>query len=142
MNNEAITALEQEAKKESFARKMNLKLRELKPGYAVVEMEPQQDIMNIFGMTHGGAIFSLIDEAFQLSCNSPGQVAVALNVNVSYHKPPDISSRLKAISREINLSNKTATYEIRVYDEGDTLIASCVALAYRKKEKLPFINDQ
>jgi len=142
MNNKAITALEQEAKKESFARKMNLKLRELKPGYAVVEMEPQQDVMNIFGMTHGGAIFSLIDEAFQLSCNSHGQVAVALNVNVSYHKPPDISSRLKAVSREIHLSNKTATYEIKVYDEGDTLIASCMALAYRKKDKLPFINDQ
>ena len=118
MNNKAITVLEQEAKKESFARKMNLKLRELKPGYAVVEMEPQQDVMNIFGMTHGGAIFSLIDE------------------------PPDISSRLKAISREIHLSNKTATYEIKVYDEVDTLIASCMALAYRKKEKLPFINDQ
>ena len=142
MNNKAITALEQEAKKESFARKMNLKLRELKPGYAVVEMEPQQDVINIFGMTHGGAIFSLIDEAFQLSCNSHGQVAVALNVNVSYHKPSDISSRLKAISREIHLSNKTGTYEIKVYDESDTLIASCMALAYRKKEKLPFINDQ
>jgi len=142
MNEKAITALVQEAEKEGYARKMNLKLRELKPGYAMVEMEPQQDIMNIFGMIHGGAIFSLIDEAFQLSCNSHGQVAVALNVNVTYHKPPDISSRLKAVSREIHLSNKTATYEIKVFDDGDTLIASCMALAYRKKEKLPFINDQ
>lgn len=142
MNEKAITALGQEVEKEGYAQKMNLKLRELKPGYAMVEMEPQQDIMNIFGMIHGGAIFSLIDEAFQLSCNSHGQVAVALNVNVTYHKPPDISSRLKAVSREIHLSNKTATYEIKVFDEGDTLIASSMALAYRKKEKLPFINDQ
>jgi acyl-CoA thioesterase len=142
MNKKAIHALVQEVEKESYAQKMNLKLRELKPGYAMVEMEPQPDILNIFGMTHGGAIFSLIDEAFQLSCNSHGQVAVALNVNVTYHKSPDISSRLKAISRETHLSKKTATYEIKVYDQGETLIASCMALAYRKKEKLPFINDQ
>lgn len=142
MDKKAMAALLHEVEKEAYAQKMNLKLLELKPGYAMVEMEPQQDIMNIFGMIHGGAIFSLIDEAFQLSCNSHGRVAVALNVNVTYHKPPDISSRLKAISREIHLSNKTATYEIKVYDESDTLIASCMALAYRKKEMLPFINDQ
>jgi len=67
---------------------------------------------------------------------------VALNVNVTYHKPPGIASRLKAVSREIHLSNKTATYEIKVYDESEALIASCMALAYRKKEKLPFISDQ
>lgn len=142
MNEKAISALWSESERESYAQKMNLKLLELKPGYAVVEMEPQPDLANIFGMIHGGAIFSLIDEAFQFSCNSHGQVAVALNVNVTYHRPPVMGSRLRAVSREIHLSNKTATYEIKVYDGGEGLIASCTALAYRKKEKLSFINDQ
>lgn len=142
MNEKAISALWKETDKEGYAQKLNLRLREITPGYAMVEMEPQPDTLNIFGMTHGGAIFSLIDEAFQLSCNSHGQVAVALNVNVTYHKPPDPTSRLRAVSREIHISKKTATYEIKVYDGDESLIASCTALAYRKKEKLPFINDQ
>ena len=122
--------------RESFAKKMSMSLIDIDRGYAVVEMKPQIDTENIFGMTHGGAIFSLIDEAFQLSCNSHGTVALALNVNVTYHRAPDRKSILRAESKEVHCSKKTATYEIKVTDESDILIASCTALAYRKGEKL------
>lgn len=126
---------------ESYALKMGMRLVKLGPGHAVVEMKQQEDTRNIFGMTHGGAIFSLIDEAFQVSCNSHGTVAVALNVNVTYHRSPDRESTLFAESKEVHRSKKTATYEIRVTDEKDTLIASCTALAYRKGERLPFLDE-
>ena len=93
----------------------------------------------IFGMIHGGAIFSLTDEAFQASCNSHGTVAVALNVNVTYHQPPTNKGTLKAESVELHRSKRTATYEIRVTDDEGKLIASCLALAYRKGVQLPFL---
>ncbi len=117
-----------------------MRLVELDPGHAVVEMNPQEDITNIHGMTHGGAIFSVIDEAFQASCNSYGTIAVALNVTVTYHNPPDGKSRLVAESTEIHRSRKTATYDIRVTDDRGVLIATCRALAYRKKDRLPFLD--
>jgi acyl-CoA thioesterase len=125
---------------EGYAGKLGLKLIELTPGHAIVEMVPCKEDTNIFGMVHGGAIFSLMDEAFQISCNSHGTVAVALCVNVVYHNPSEEGRKLQAESREIHRSQKTATYEIRVTDENDVLIASCQALAYRKKESLPFLK--
>jgi acyl-CoA thioesterase len=103
-------------------------------------MEPQEELTNIFGMTHGGAIFSLIDEAFEVSCNAHGTVAVALSMTVTFHRAPDPKSTLRAESIEIHRSAKTGTYEIKVTNEHDDLIASCTALAYRKKEDLPFLN--
>jgi acyl-CoA thioesterase len=103
-------------------------------------MDSREDDGNIFGMIHGGAIFSLIDEAFQLSCNSHGTVAVALNVTVTYHQPPDKKGILRAESREVHRSRKTGTYDITVRDERDRLIASCMALAYRKGDPLPFLD--
>ncbi|MFC1867715.1 PaaI family thioesterase [Thermodesulfobacteriota bacterium] len=127
--------------KEPYAVKLGMKLVEIGPGHAVVEMKQQEDTSNIFGMTHGGAIFSLIDEAFQVSCNSHGTVAVALNVTVTYHQAPDRNSTLRAESREVHRSKKTGTYEIRVTDENNSLIASCQALAYRKGVRLPFLDD-
>ena len=111
----------------------------LEPGRAVVEMAVQEDMTNIFDMIHGGAIFSLIDEAFQVSCNSHGTIAVALNVNVTYHQPPIKKGKLRAESVELHRSRKTATYEIRVTDDEEKLIASCLGLAYRKGVQLPFI---
>jgi acyl-CoA thioesterase len=127
--------------KEGYAKKLGMKLIELSPGHAIVEMVSRRNDTNIFGMVHGGAIFSLMDEAFQVSCNSHGTVAVALCVNVVYHQPPKAGCRLLAESREIHRSLKTATYEITVKDENDLLIASCQALAYRKKDKLPFLSE-
>ncbi len=140
MDNTVIASLKKSIKNEPYALKMGMRLIEIKPGYAEVEMEPQDDTANIFGMTHGGVIFSLIDEAFQLSCNSHGTMAVALNVNVTYHKAPERKSRLRAISSEVHISGKTGTYNIKVQDEEGNLIASCMALAYRKREKLPFLE--
>jgi len=137
-----ISAIEKQVEKEPFARKLGLRLIELAPGHAIVEMDPQEDLTNIFGMTHGGAVFSLIDEAFEVSCNAHGTVAVALSMTVTYHRAPDQKSRLRAESVEIHRSARTGTYEIKVTDEHNALIASCTALAYRKKDKLPFIEEK
>ena len=140
MDDATIEKLLEAADREPFAAKMGLHVVALEPGHAIVEMGPEDDVNNIFGMIHGGAIFSLIDEAFQLSCNSHGTVAVALNMTVTYHRPPDMEGRLRAESKEVHRTRKTATYDIRVWDQGSNLIASCMALAYRKGVPLPFLE--
>jgi len=141
MDDQVLSSLFKRGSSEAFARKLGMRLVELEPGHAIVEMAPQEDTTNIFGMTHGGAIFSLIDEAFQLSCNSHGTIAVALNMTVTYHQPPGRRSTLRAESKEVHLSSKTGTYEIKVTDENGALISSCQALAYRKGIRLPFLDE-
>jgi len=126
--------------KEPFARKLGLELLELDDGYSVVEMTFAEDVKNIFGMAHGGAIFALIDEAFETAGNSHGTVAVALNMNVTYMAAPSPGARLRAVAKEINRTRRTGNYDIRVTDERQTLIATCQALIYRKKERLPFLE--
>ena len=140
MNDKILHAIQKRVASEPFARKLGLKLLKLELGYALVEMDLKDDMANIFDMTHGGAIFSLIDEAFEISCNTHGTVSVALNVAVTYHRSPNKRGALRAESKEIHRSAKTATYDIRVTEgANNVLIATCKALAYRKKEKLPFL---
>ncbi len=142
MKDRIISSFFKRVENEAYARKLGMRLLDLSPGRAIVEMALRDDMTNIFGMTHGGAIFSLIDEAFQASCNAHGTVAVALNVAVTYHQPPEMKSILRAESKEIHRSKKTGTYDIKVTDEKNNLIASCKALAYRKKDKLPFLDEE
>jgi len=61
-------------------------------------------------------------------------------VTVAYHQAPEQGRSLRAESVEIHRSRKTATYDIKVRDEQKTLIASCMAVAFRKQDKLPFIE--
>jgi acyl-CoA thioesterase len=140
MDEKVKKALYKKVKKEPFARKMSLHLVDLDRGYSVVEMTFTGDMENIFGMAHGGAVFALIDEAFETAANSHGTIAVALNMNITYTAAARPGARLRAEARELNLTPRTATYDIKVTDEKQTLIAVCQALVYRKKDPLPFLE--
>ena len=104
---------------EPFARQLGLELFDLDDGYAVVEMTYEPEIMdNIYNKAHGGAIFSLIDEAFQMACQTDGTVNVALNVSVTYVSTPKPGDRLRAEAREVSRTKKTLNFDIRIPEKG------------------------
>ena len=140
MDDRVKEAIFREVKREPFAQKFGLKLTDLKEGYSKVEMNFTPDMENFLGMAHGGALFALIDEAFETASNSHGTVAVALNMNITYVSPPSPGSKLIAEAQEFSRTKKTASYDIRVFDVGKNLIAFCQALVYRKGEILPFLK--
>jgi len=126
-----IEHLREEFEKEKFASGMGIELVDLKPGYSQVKLEVDESHTNIFGYTHGGVVFSLLDAAFELACNSHGKVSVALSMNVNFTTPAKPGDTLKAEAEEANLTRSTGLYDIRVRNHEDQLIASCSALAYR-----------
>ena len=65
MGREIFDAIQRRVEEEPFAKKMGMKLIDVDFGYALVEMTFTEDMENICGMTHGGATFSLMDEAFE-----------------------------------------------------------------------------
>ena len=125
---------------EPFARKFGIRLLDLDDGYSKVEMKLTPEMENLFGMAHGGALFALVDEAFETASNSHGTLAVALNMNITYISPPSPTCTLFAEAREFSRTQKTAVYGIKLFDDQNHLIASCEALVYRKGDALPFLK--
>ena len=137
--NKIFDAIIKRVREEPYAKKLGMELIELGEGYSKVKMTFKEDTENIFGMVHGGAIFSLIDEAFETAANTHGTVAVALSMNITYIKPVSAGDVLYAEAKEMSLSGRIGTYVINVENEGGDLIALCQALVYRKKHELPFL---
>jgi acyl-CoA thioesterase len=126
--------------REPFVNTLGMELKALEQGFSAVEMTYDPSKMdNLFGRAHGGAIFALIDEAFETVGQTDGTVAVAMNVNVGYLASPEAGTRLRAEAREVNRTKRTANYDIRVTDGDGRLIATCQALAYRTGKPLPFL---
>ncbi len=140
MDEKVKTAIYKAVEAEPFAKKFGLALTALEEGFSRVEMTFTPDMENIFGMAHGGALFALIDEAFETASNSHGTMAVALNMNITYVSSPAPGSRLIAEAKEFSRTSKTASYEIKVMDDQGRLIAACQALVYRKGSPLPFLT--
>lgn len=116
---------------EPFAKLLSLEAVTVGPGHATVRMRVTPELENIFGSTHGGALFALIDEAFQLACNSHGILAVALNVSITYVSAPAPNSLLEASARELYKTRRTASYACEIRELGGKLVATAQALAYR-----------
>ena len=133
-------AIETAVGQEPFARSMGIELRKLDDGYALVEMiyDPSRQ-NNIYGRAHGGAMFGLIDEAFETAGQTDGTVAVAMNVNVTYIASPEPGARLRAEARRVAQTKRTATYDIKVTSADGHLVAVCQALAYRTGKPIPFL---
>ena len=127
--------------REPLARTFGMNLVELEEGFSAVEMEYRPETMdNLFGRAHGGALFALIDEAFETVCQTVGTVTVALNVNVTYVASPEEGGMLRAEAREVSGTKRTASYDIKVTDGHGRLIATCQALGFRTGKPLPFLN--
>ncbi|MDO9265007.1 MAG: hotdog fold thioesterase [Desulfosalsimonadaceae bacterium] len=141
MNENLKAAIFNAVANEPFAQKMGMKLVELKRGYSKVEMDYLPESMNnIYDRAHGGAIYALIDEAFETSCQTHGTVAVALNVSVSYTASPEPGARLIAEAKEISLTKKIAHYDISVTDNNGNLIATSRTIAFRTGKPIPFYD--
>jgi len=134
-------AITQAVQREPFAQALRMELVELEDGYSLVRMLNDPDKMNnIYNRAHGGALFGLIDEAFETAAQTGGTIAVALNVNITYVTSPGPGVVLEAEARQISQTKKTAVYDIKVIDQDENLIATCQALAYRTGKPIPFLE--
>ena len=141
MDQEVREAILRAVKKEPFARALNMELVKLEKGHSVVHMTYEPEKMNnIYDRAHGGALFALIDEAFETAGQTDGTVAVALNVNVTYVSSPKPGLQLRAEAHRVSQTSKTASYNIKVTDENGNLIALCQALAFDTGKPIPFLE--
>jgi acyl-CoA thioesterase len=122
-------------RRDRFAWGAGIRLEEVRPGYARARMTAARRHLNAVDVVQGGALFTLADLAFAACCNSHGTVAVAVNVNIQFVRA-GLPGRLVAEAREVALSPKLSSCEVKVRDRAGELVAIFTGLAYRKKEAL------
>jgi acyl-CoA thioesterase len=116
---------------DAFARYLGIELAEIRPGYARVCMNLEEQHLNGVGIAHGGLIFTLADLAFAAAANSHGVLALAVSANISFVKPGR-GGRLFAEARELSRGRKLAAYAVEVTNASGEIIAVFQGTVYRK----------
>ncbi|MBC7189405.1 PaaI family thioesterase [Candidatus Aerophobetes bacterium] len=125
--------IEEKLQKDPYAEYLGIKLEEVKEGYARASLKIKEEFLNFSGYVHGGAIFSLADQAFAAASNSRGELALAIQMNICYVKAPSVGDILHAEAKEEHLGGKIALYHIKVKNSHNALIAEAQGIVYRKK---------
>jgi acyl-CoA thioesterase len=115
-----------------FARHLGIELLELSNGYSRVRMQLAPYMLNGLGLPHGAAIFAVADYAFAAACNSYGNSALALSMDIHFLYSPYPGSQLVCEAQEVQKGNRTGLYRMTVTDDAQNIVAELHGMAYRK----------
>src|SRR5687768_4831148 len=93
-----------------FSQWLGIEVLDVAEGYSKIKMTVRKEMVNGFGIAHGGIAFSLADSAFAFACNSDGKVTVALDTSMSFPKAVMAGDVLTAEGKKLNQTKRTGLY--------------------------------
>ncbi|GAB3517324.1 hydroxyphenylacetyl-CoA thioesterase PaaI [Arthrobacter monumenti] len=106
---------------------MGIEVVELSAGHATIQMMLRQEMLNGFGIAHGGMLFAFADSAFALACNhinddgelaDPSTITVASGVDINFLKPAKPGQLLTADAHQRHQAGRSGIYDIQILADG------------------------
>ena len=119
-----------------FSQWMGIEVLEIKEGYSRIKMTIRSEMVNGFGIVHGGIPFSMADSAFAFACNNRNNLSVALDVTISFTKAMHIGDVLTAEAKEIHNGRSTGVYLITITNQKNEHVALFKGTCFRTGKTL------
>lgn len=107
---------------------MGLHVELAEKDHAVVRMTVREEMVNGFGITHGGMVFAFADSCFALTCNDPdgdgSTITVASGVDVNFMASTKVGQTLIAEGKLVSRAGRSAVYDISVTTEDGAIVAA------------------
>lgn len=133
MNDESLAkrVVDQMFNNDPFSQWLGISRVEEAPGRSVLQMMVRKEMLNGFGIAHGGITYSLADSALAFAANSHGRRAVSVETSISHTEPLKEGDQITATAKEVSKSNKIAIYQVTVSKEDGTTVALFKGTVYR-----------
>jgi len=99
---------------DAASRMLGMRIVAVGPGTASVSMTVREDMINGWGLCHGGLVASLADSAFAVACNSHGEVTVAAGFDVTFLEASRLGDELVAVASERAVRGRSGVYDVTV----------------------------
>ena len=119
-----------------FSQWLGIEIMEVKTGYSRIRMTVRKEMINGFGIVHGGIAFSLADSAFAFACNNRNNLSVALDTSIQFTKPVQVDDVLQAEAREMHNGRSTGLYHITITNQHEHIVAYFKGTCFRTGKSL------
>ncbi|MEI6582837.1 MAG: hydroxyphenylacetyl-CoA thioesterase PaaI [Chitinophagia bacterium] len=120
-----------------FSSWLQVQRLKIEPGYSRISMVVRDEMMNGFGIAHGGVTFAMADTAFGYASNGEGTITVALDVSISFPHPAYKGDVLIAEARRLSETRKTGLYLVEITNQQQQLIAVFKGTCYKTGKPHP-----
>ena len=122
---------------DAFSRWLGLEVTALTPGRCICRMAVRGEMVNGFGVAHGGIIFALADSALAFASNTGGKVNVSIDNSISYPAPVHAGDVLTAVAEEESRTNRLGFFRVRVTNQDNQAVALFRGTVYQTTRDHP-----
>lgn len=119
-----------------FSQWLGIVVLEIKEGYSKIQMTLRAEMINGFGIVHGGIAFSLADSAFAFACNNRNNLSVALDTSINFTKSTQVGDMLTAEAKEIHNGRSTGLYYITITNQHNEAVGHFKGTCFRTGKPL------
>ena len=123
--------------KDEFSRWLGVDVLQLRPAYCVCRMLVRPEMLNGFGVAHGGIVFSLADSAFAFACNTQGRIAMSIENSITYPASVHAGDLLTAVAEEEGATNRLGFFRVQVTNQRDETVALFRGTVYKTNQEHP-----
>ena len=108
----------------------------IEEGHCKIKMVVRKEMLNGYGILHGGIAFTFADSAFAFASNSYGRLAVSINGSMNYAKSAKEGDTLIAEATALNVTHKTADFDVNVMNESGEVYYFFRGTVYRSSKTI------
>jgi acyl-CoA thioesterase len=116
---------------DEFSRWLGISVLEIAPRRSTCRMTVRPEMVNGFGVCHGGVTYALADSALAFACNTHGRVTMAIENNIGYPAGAAVGDILTAVAAEESATNRLGFYSVKVTNQGGAVVATFRGTVYR-----------
>jgi len=132
----STAVVEHMMKHDLFSQWLGIEVIEIREGYSKIKMTVRPEMINGFGIVHGGIAFSFADSAFAFACNNRNVLSVALDTSINFIKPVHVADNLVAEAIEIHNGKSTGLYHINITNQHQHTVAIFKGTCFRTHKNL------
>lgn len=117
--------------RDRFSQWLGIEILKTAPRRSTCRLTVREEMMNGFGVTHGGIAFALADSAFAFACNTSGTVTVSIENCITYPAPVSAGDVLTAVAEEEAASGRLGYYRAVVTNQRGDVVALFRGTAFR-----------
>ena len=117
--------------RDEYSRWLGIEVMNVAPNAATVRMTVRPEMVNGFGVCHGGVTFSLADSALAFACNTHGRLTVSIENSIRYPAPIMPGDVLTATAVELSASRRLAYFDVTVRKGNGDVVGLFKGTVYR-----------
>jgi len=123
--------------KDAFSQWLGIEVLETAPRRSKLRMTVRAEMINGFGVTHGGIVYSLADSALAFACNAKGTIWMAIENTIGYPKSVHTGDVLTAVAEEESAGNKLGFYRVVVTNQNGETVSTFRGTVYNTGKEHP-----